>query len=113
MSRRCRNRKSSSSPSPKSYRRSFRKFSRKRNRAIAEIKAEPHGNSGKTPWYMKEIAQTREEKRQERSAREAANSAPLILQAIIERMQADPKPCRRLRGQPRRQRRQPRNFRLR
>lgn len=58
----------------------------------APAPAAPHGNAGKSPWYMKEIAQTREEKRQERSAREAAEQRAADLQAIIERMQsgADP-----------------------
>lgn len=56
-----------------------------------EVKpAAPHGNSGKSPWYMRELAQTREEKRQANTQREAAEQRAADLQAIIDRLQADP-----------------------
>jgi hypothetical protein len=69
---------------------------------VAEIVPEPepvveavkpeslHGNKGQTPWFQRVIAEVRQEKQQERTAREAAEQRAADLQAIIERMQTDP-----------------------
>jgi hypothetical protein len=58
---------------------------------VVEPKPEPlHGNKGQTPWFQRVIAEVRQEKQQERTSREAAEQRVADLQAIIERMQADP-----------------------
>lgn len=60
---------------------------------VVEPKPEPlHGNKGQTPWFQRVIAEVRQEKQQERSAREAAEQRAADLQAIIERMQGGEKP---------------------
>lgn len=58
-----------------------------------EPKPAPHGNAGKSPWYMREIAQTREEKRGALTRAEAAEQRAADLQAIIERMQSGTDPA--------------------
>lgn len=50
----------------------------------------PHGNAGKSPWYMRELAQRTAKTNEERAGREAAEQRAADLQAIIDRMQADP-----------------------
>lgn len=52
--------------------------------------AAPHGNRGQTPWFQRVIAEVREDKRQQASRADAAERRAADLQAIIERMQADP-----------------------
>jgi len=60
---------------------------------IEPAKPEPlHGNKGQTPWFQRVIAEVRQEKQQERTAREAAEQRAADLQAIIERMQGGEKP---------------------
>jgi hypothetical protein len=56
----------------------------------APAPAPAHGNRGQTPWFQRTIAELRQEKREEKSAREAAEQRAADLAAIIERMQADP-----------------------
>lgn len=61
--------------------------------AAAAIEPEPapvHGNRGQTPWFMREIPKLREEKQEERTGRLAAEQRAKDLEAIIERMQANP-----------------------
>lgn len=55
------------------------------------IKPEQHGNSGKSPWFQRTIAELRQEKREEKTAREAAEQRAADLQAILERMQGGEK----------------------
>jgi hypothetical protein len=58
--------------------------------ASADPASAPHGNAGKSPWYMRELAKRTEKTNEERTAREAAERKNADLQAIIDRMQADP-----------------------
>lgn len=57
---------------------------------VAEVKPEPSAPK-QAPWFQRVIAEVREEKRQERTAREAAEQRAADLQAIIERMQGGEK----------------------
>jgi hypothetical protein len=58
----------------------------------AKPESSAHGNKGQTPWFQKVIGELREDRRHERTAREAAEQRAADLQAIIDRIQAGEKP---------------------